>query len=67
VHTFENDTGPDDANHAQQGLFVLKAPGVAPGVREGAHLLDIAPTVLDLLGLDTPASMRGTSLLRTSP
>ena len=64
VHTFENDTGPDDANHAQEGLFVLMAPGVAPGEREGAHLLDVAPTVLDLLGLDTPASMRGTSLLR---
>jgi predicted AlkP superfamily phosphohydrolase/phosphomutase len=64
VHTFENDTGPDDANHAQEGMFVLTAPGVEPGLREGAHLLDVAPTVLDLLGLDTPASMRGTSLLR---
>jgi predicted AlkP superfamily phosphohydrolase/phosphomutase len=63
VHTFENDTGPDDANHAQEGLFVLAAPGVTPGAREGAHLLDVAPTALGLLGLDVPASMRGTSLL----
>jgi predicted AlkP superfamily phosphohydrolase/phosphomutase len=63
IHTFENDTGPDDANHAQEGLFVLAAPGVAPGTFEGAHLLDVAPTVLELLGLDVPASMRGTSLL----
>ena len=31
IHSFENDTGPDDANHAQDGLFVLAAPGVAPG------------------------------------
>ena len=45
------------------GLFVLVAPGVEPGVREGAHLLDIAPTVLELLGLDRPAAMRGHSLL----
>ena len=67
VHTFENDTGPDDANHAQQGLFVLAAPGVAPGPREGAHLLDVAPTVLELMGLDVPASMRGTSLLASVP
>ena len=46
VHTFENDTGPDDANHAQEGLFVLVAPGVGQ-VRVNAHLLDIAPTVLE--------------------
>jgi predicted AlkP superfamily phosphohydrolase/phosphomutase len=64
VHTFENDTGPDDANHAQDGLFVLVGPGVEPGEREGAHLLDVAPTALELLGLDVPVSMRGTSLLR---
>jgi predicted AlkP superfamily phosphohydrolase/phosphomutase len=63
IHTFENDTGPDDANHAQQGLFVLVAPAVSPGPREGAHLLDVAPTVLELLGLEVPASMRGSSLL----
>jgi predicted AlkP superfamily phosphohydrolase/phosphomutase len=66
IHTFENDTGPDDANHAQEGLFVLAGPGVSPGPAEGAHLLDVAPTVLQLLGLDVPASMRGTSLLSKS-
>jgi predicted AlkP superfamily phosphohydrolase/phosphomutase len=63
VHTFENDTGPDDANHAQDGLLILAAPGVDPGPREGMHLLDVAPTVLELLGLPVPDSMRGTSLL----
>jgi predicted AlkP superfamily phosphohydrolase/phosphomutase len=63
IHTFENDTGPDDANHAQDGLLILVAPGVEPGPRDGMHLLDVAPTVLELLGLDAPASMRGTSLL----
>jgi predicted AlkP superfamily phosphohydrolase/phosphomutase len=70
IHTFENDTGPDDANHAQDGLLVLVAPGVEPGRREGMHLLDVAPTVLDLLGLEPPATMRGTSLVggkRASP
>jgi predicted AlkP superfamily phosphohydrolase/phosphomutase len=63
IHTFENDTGPDDANHAQDGLLILAAPGVEPGLREGMHLLDVAPTVLELLGVDVPPSMRGTSLL----
>ena len=63
IHTFENDTGPDDANHAQDGLLILAAPGVEPGPREGMHLLDVAPTVLELLGLPVPDAMRGTSLL----
>ena len=63
IHTFENDTGPDDANHAQDGLLIMKAPGVEPGAREGMHLLDVAPTVLELLGLPVPAGMRGSSLL----
>jgi predicted AlkP superfamily phosphohydrolase/phosphomutase len=63
VHTFENDTGPDDANHAQEGLVIMAAPGVEPGERSGMHLLDIAPTVLDLFGLETPVTMRGSSLL----
>jgi predicted AlkP superfamily phosphohydrolase/phosphomutase len=64
VHTFENDTGPDDANHAQDGLFVLAGPGVpARGLVEGAHLLDIAPTVLEMLEIEPPPSMRGRNLL----
>jgi len=63
IHTFENDTGPDDANHARDGLLILAAPGVEPGPRDGMHLLDVAPTVLELLGLDPPPSMRGRSLL----
>ena len=62
-HTFDNDTGPDDANHAQHGMFILRAPGVEPGLREGAHLLDIAPTVLEMLGQPVPPAMRGASLL----
>ena len=62
VHTLENDTGPDDANHAQDGMIVAAGAGV--GARGGldAHLLDIAPTVLDLFGMDIPPDMRGRSL-----
>jgi predicted AlkP superfamily phosphohydrolase/phosphomutase len=63
VHTFENDTGPDDANHAQEGLFILAGARIPAAGRTDAHLLDIAPTVLELLGIDRPGSMRGESLL----
>jgi predicted AlkP superfamily phosphohydrolase/phosphomutase len=64
IHTFENDTGPDDANHAQDGLLIAAGRGVpATGAREGMHLLDVAPTVLELLDLPRASGMRGRSLL----
>ncbi|MGH3051259.1 MAG: alkaline phosphatase family protein, partial [Gaiellaceae bacterium] len=62
IHTFENDTGPDDANHAQDGMWIAAGAGVGAHRTRDAHLLDIAPTVLELLGLPVPGEMRGTSL-----
>jgi predicted AlkP superfamily phosphohydrolase/phosphomutase len=63
VHVFENDTGPDDANHAHEGLYVLAGPGVAPGQDGPRDLRDVAPTLLELLGEPVPAEMEGSSLL----
>ena len=63
VHIQENDTGPDSCNHAQYGMFILKAPNCPPnGEYEGARLLDIAPTLLDFAGYEIPESMQGRSL-----
>jgi predicted AlkP superfamily phosphohydrolase/phosphomutase len=62
IHTFENDTGPDDANHAQDGLWIAAGAGVAARGTLDAQLLDVAPTVLELLGLTIPEEMRGRSL-----
>jgi predicted AlkP superfamily phosphohydrolase/phosphomutase len=64
VHVFENDTGPDDANHAHEGLYILVADGVEPGRAEERDLRDVAPTLLCLLGEEVPADMEGTSLVR---
>jgi predicted AlkP superfamily phosphohydrolase/phosphomutase len=63
VHIAENDTGPDDANHAHEGLYVLVAPGVDPGAGPEHRLTDVAPTLLDLLGEPIPEEMEGRSLL----
>jgi len=63
VHVFENDTGPDDANHAHEGLYVLVAGGVEPGRGEERDLRDVAPTLLELLGEPVPADMEGSSFL----
>ncbi len=60
VHVLENDTGPDDANHAQHGLIIAYDPRNPANGRqlENAHLLQIAPTVLNILGIETPKTMR---------
>ena len=64
IHVQENDTGPDGCNHAQYGMFILAAPNcLLSGEYEGARLLDIAPTLLDLAGYEIPESMQGRSLV----
>lgn len=61
IHTFENDTGPDDANHAQYGMFMYYDPKRNLGGCElpGLKLVDIAPTVLNEFGLPIPGDMIG--------
>ncbi len=59
IHVFENDTGPDDANHAQYGLFILNGPGVASGRREGVTLYDVTPTILRTFGIPVPDDLVG--------
>jgi predicted AlkP superfamily phosphohydrolase/phosphomutase len=60
IQTFENDTGPDDANHAEEGLYILAGPGVPPGrTWHDGQIMDIAPTLLKLSGLDIPSDMQG--------
>lgn len=65
IYLQENDSGPDACNHAQYGMFVLAAPGCPfHGEYQGARLLDMAPTLLNLAGYDVPDTMQGTSLVK---
>ncbi len=61
IWTRENDTGPDDANHAQHGIFLMAEAGpqiVGDGrSREGLSLYDISPTVLNAFGITPPTGM----------
>ena len=61
IYTFENDIGPDDANHDQDGVFVLWDPRRSSGGRhvEGLQLMDVTPTVLDLMGVKPPPGLQG--------
>jgi predicted AlkP superfamily phosphohydrolase/phosphomutase len=65
IYTFENDTGPDEANHAERGIFIMNnAPGQATGEKDGLHLWDVHCTILDLFGLDPAPGALGRSVLR---
>ena len=58
IHCRENDTGPDDCNHAPFGGFVLSAPGVQQGWVEGAKLVELGPTLLEAAGYDVAVGSR---------
>ncbi|MBN2448039.1 MAG: alkaline phosphatase family protein [Phycisphaerae bacterium] len=62
IHTRENDTGPDDANHSQQGLYILSHPSLKTA-RQDASLYDVTPTILNILGHPIPADIRGRALV----
>ena len=61
IHTFENDTGPDDANHGQHGIFIVKPAGGKGGTvqLQGLEIQDVAPTILKILDLPIPDDMEG--------
>jgi len=59
----ENDTGPDDAVHAQFGMFILRDQLLRPTGRiSDINILDIAPSLLDRMGISVPSSMEGKPL-----
>jgi len=55
----ENDTGPDDAVHAQEGMYILRDPENRRSGRKDADIIDIAPTILHRLGSAIPSDLRG--------
>ncbi len=60
VHIFENDTGPDDANHAQEGIFLWHNRGRAPSAPvEKVSIYDVAPSILDYFSIKPPPEMIG--------
>jgi predicted AlkP superfamily phosphohydrolase/phosphomutase len=75
VWTHDNDTGPDDANHAQHGIFLMAEAGdlqtgkATPGARrlEGLSIYDVAPTVLEAFGIAPPEGMGRRSIPAPRP
>jgi predicted AlkP superfamily phosphohydrolase/phosphomutase len=55
----ENDTGPDDAVHDYDGIYILYDPDQPGGGKKKASIIDIAPTVLKLLGGPAVPDLKG--------
>ena len=50
--------------HVLRGMFVAAGPELRKGTTvEGARILDVAPTILHLLGLPVPRAMEGAALV----
>jgi predicted AlkP superfamily phosphohydrolase/phosphomutase len=65
IYTFKNDTGPDEANHAEQGIFIMhNAPGQGTGEKQGLHLWDVHSTIMDLFDLEPAPGALGTSIFK---
>ncbi|MFP6581939.1 MAG: alkaline phosphatase family protein [Candidatus Hydrogenedentota bacterium] len=61
IYAETNDRGPDDANHAMEGIVIL-SDGDGEELSD-ASLFDIAPTVLNWMGLPVSPGMQGNPLL----
>jgi len=51
--------GSDDAGHSRQGIFIMKSDNAKDKNIGEINALDVAPTILSLLGLDIPKDMNG--------
>ena len=50
IYTYENDTGPDGANHDRDGVWAMAGlPGQATGEVAGLNLVDVGPSILSLV------------------
>jgi 2,3-bisphosphoglycerate-independent phosphoglycerate mutase len=62
-HMLEPDGSPNTAHSLNPVPLIVTAPGGVSLRAEGGILADVAPTVLELLGIEQPAAMTGRSLI----
>jgi 2,3-bisphosphoglycerate-independent phosphoglycerate mutase len=64
-HMLEPDGSPNTAHSLNPVPLIVTRPGLSLRAREGI-LADVAPTVLELLGIEQPPAMTGRSLIEDS-
>jgi predicted AlkP superfamily phosphohydrolase/phosphomutase len=52
-------------NHFTDGMLIAAGEGIKSGTISGAHILDLAPTILTLLGQPVPPQMEGRPLFKS--
>lgn len=68
LYVYENDSGPDGANHDYHGIFIASRVNTQTKVSEAGErvenlrLLDVAPTILRYYGILPPKTMQGKPL-----
>jgi 2,3-bisphosphoglycerate-independent phosphoglycerate mutase len=60
-HMLEPDGSPNTAHSLNPVPVIVTLPGLA--LRDGGVLADVAPTLLQMMGIDQPAEMTGESLI----
>jgi len=55
----ENDTGPDDAVHDYNGVFIWYSPQFRESNRVDIEIYDIFPTILKYFDIEPPSDLRG--------
>ena len=64
IYTYENDTGPDGANHDRNGVLAMAGlPGQPTGETSGMNLVDVGPTILKLYDAEPLPGAVGRSFL----
>ncbi len=64
----ENDTGPDDAVHGTEGIFIVYDPERTDGrTFPGIDAVDVLPTLLTAIGEEIPARLQGRPVLEALP
>jgi predicted AlkP superfamily phosphohydrolase/phosphomutase len=64
LYTYDNDTGPDGANHDRTAVLAMKGlPGQPTGQVDGMNLVDVGPTILKLYDIEAPEGVVGRSFL----
>ena len=64
IYSFDTAKDSHDVAYGLYGYFVITGPGIPEGRElKGVSLLNIAPTVLDVLGVPTPRNMERPSIL----
>lgn len=63
-YLLENDTGPDDAVHDKNGLYIYFDPNRSFSRKQkDRDILDIAPTIMKLLDLKVPEECKGIPII----